>query len=186
MAIDEQTLDQLTLAVRRYVRERLVPIEEQIAEEDRIPDSVIQDFRDMGLFGLTTPEAYGGLGLTPSEEIPIIVELCWASAAFRSIVGLNLGLGSQGILNDGTEEQKTNWLPKIATGEVITSFCLTEPDSVSEAAALSTSAVRDGEEYVLKGTKRLIHNAQIASVVLVMARTNDKRSQKKAPENGNA
>src|SRR3546814_18936581 len=83
MAIDEQTLDQLTLAVRRYVRERLVPIEEQIAEEDRIPDSVIQDFRDMGLFGLTTPEAYGGLGLTASEEIPIIVELCWRSEERR-------------------------------------------------------------------------------------------------------
>src|SRR3546814_10694277 len=132
MAIDEQTRGLLTLAVRLYVRERLVPIEEQIAEEDRIPDSVIQDFRDMGLFGLTTPEAYGGLGLTASEEIPIIVELCWASAAFRSIVGLNLGLGSQGILNDGTEEQQTHWLPKLATGKVITSFSMTERDSGSD------------------------------------------------------
>src|SRR3546814_19270463 len=141
MAIDEQTRGLLTLAVRLYVRERLVPIEEQIAEEDRIPDSVIQDFRDMGLFGLTTPEAYGGLGLTASEEIPIIVELCWASAAFRSIVGLNLGLGSQGILNDGTEEQKTHWLSKIATGEVIKSFCLPNHDSRSENSGVGKEGV---------------------------------------------
>src|SRR3546814_7498080 len=123
---------------------------------DRISDVCSSD--------LATPEAYGGLGLTSSEEIPIIVELCGASAAFRSIVGPNLGLGSQGILNDGTEEQKTHWLPKIATGEVITSFCLTEPDSGSDAAALRTSAVRDGEEYVLNGTKRFITNAPIAGV----------------------
>src|SRR3546814_5340934 len=108
----------------------------------------------MGLFGLTTPEEQGGLGLRSSEEIEVIMELTWSSAAFRSIVGINLGLGSQALLIDGTPDQQVEWLPRIATGEVIVSFCLTEPGSGSDSAALLTSAVRDGDGYLLIGTKR--------------------------------
>src|SRR3546814_2355889 len=102
----------------------------------------------MGLFGLTTPEEHGGLGLRSSEEIEVIMELTWSSAAFRSIVGINLGLGSQALLIDGTPDQQAEWLPRIATGEVIVSFCLTEPGSGSDGAALITSAVRDGDDYL--------------------------------------
>ncbi len=170
--IDADVLAQLKDSVRRYVRERLVPLESQVAESDRIPPEIIQDFREMGLFGLTTPEAYGGLGLGSADEIEIITELTWASAAFRSTIGINLGLGSQGILMDGTDEQKATWLPRVASGEVITSFCLTEADSGSDAAALRTRAVRDGEHYVINGTKRYITNAPIAGLFLLMARTN--------------
>lgn len=180
MAMDSDTLAQFVATVRRYTREKLVPLEEQVAEEDRIPEAIIRDFREMGLFGLTTPEEFGGLGLSSSEEIDVMLELTWASVAFRSIFGLNLGLGSQGILMDGTEEQKAYWLPKVASGEVITSFCLTEPDSGSDSAALRTSAVRDGDCYVLNGTKRYITNAPIAGVFLVMARTNAERLPKNA------
>lgn len=180
ITVDAPTLEQLIETVRRYTRETLVPLEAQVAEQDQIPDEIIQDFRDMGLFGLTTPEEYGGIGLGSAEEIEIIVELCWASAAFRSIVGLNLGLGSQGILMDGTEEQKANWLPRIASGEVITSFCLTEPDSGSDSAALRTRADLVGDEYVLNGTKRFITNAPLAGLFLVMARTNPERLPKNA------
>lgn len=180
MALDRETLDHLVETVQRYTREMLVPIEEQVAETDIVPPKVIQDFRDMGLFALTTPEEYGGLGLGSAEEIEVLMELCWSSAAFRSIVGLNLGLGSQSILLDGTAEQKESWLPKIASGEVITSFCLTEPDSGSDSAALRTSAVREGDDYVLNGTKRYITNGPIAGLFLVMARTYPERLPKNA------
>ncbi|MEM5386648.1 acyl-CoA dehydrogenase family protein [Paraburkholderia phymatum] len=178
--IDRDTLEQLKDSVRRYVREKLVPLEQQVAEDDRIPPEIIKDFCEMGLYGLTTPEAYGGLGLGSAEEIEIIMELTWTSAAFRSAVGINLGLGSQGILMDGTQAQKDYWLPKIASGEVITSFCLTEPDSGSDSAALSTRAVRDGDDYVISGSKRFITNAPVAGVFLVMARTHPERLPKNA------
>ncbi len=115
--MDSETLGQFVQTVRRYVRERLVPIETQVAEEDEMPAAVLEDFRDMGLFGLSTPERYGGLGLGSAEEIEVVMELTWASAAFRSIIGINLGLGSQGILMDGTESQKSFWLPKWRAGK---------------------------------------------------------------------
>ena len=178
--MDSETLGQFVQTVRRYVRERLVPIETQVAEEDEMPAAVLEDFRDMGLFGLSTPERYGGLGLGSAEEIEVVMELTWASAAFRSIIGINLGLGSQGILMDGTESQKSFWLPKMASGEVITSFCLTEADSGSDSAALRTTAVREGDWYVLNGTKRYITNAPYAGVFLVMARTSPERLPKNA------
>lgn len=177
---DTETLSLFCDTVRRYVRERLVPMEKEVAESDCIPPEVIQDFRDMGLFGLTTPQEYGGLGLTSSEETRVMLELGWAAACFRSIVGINLGLGSQSILMDGTEAQKQQWLSRIASGEVITSFCLTEPDSGSDSAALRTRAVRDGEHYVLNGTKRYVTNAPLAGLFLVMARTSPERM----PRNG--
>jgi acyl-CoA dehydrogenase len=166
--------------LRRYVRERLVPLENKIAEEDRIPDEVIGEMREMGLFGLSTPTEYGGLGLTCSEETELMVELTWAAAAFRSVVGINLGLGSQAILMDGTLEQRNEWLSRIASGEVITSFCLTEPDSGSDSAALRTRAERDGDTYVLNGTKRYVTNAPLASLFLVMARTTAERLPRNA------
>jgi acyl-CoA dehydrogenase len=178
MTMEREVLAQLVDTVRRYTRERLVPLEEQVAEEDLVPAEVMRDLRDMGLFALTTPEKYGGLGLGSAEEIEVVTELTWASAAFRSIVGINLGLGSQGILVDGTEEQRKQWLPKVASGEVITSFCLTEPDSGSDSADLRTSAVRDGDDYVLNGTKRFITNAPLAGLFIVMARTSAKRLPK--------
>jgi acyl-CoA dehydrogenase len=177
---DRDTLREFRDSVRRYVHEKLVPLENEVAENDRVPDSVIRDFREMGLYGLTTPEDYGGLGLNAQEEAEIMLELNWASAAFRSAVGINLGLGSQSILNDGTDAQRRQWLPKIASGEVVTSFCLTEPDSGSDAAALRTSAVRDGDHYVINGTKRFITNAPVAGLFIVMARTEKERLPKNA------
>jgi acyl-CoA dehydrogenase len=177
---DDETLSQFRDTIRRYVRERLVPIEDEVASTDKVPDWVIDDFRRMGLFGLTTPEQYGGLGLSSHEEIELMLELTWASAAFRSVLGINLGLGSQSILVDGTQAQRDEWLPRIASGEVITSFCLTEPDSGSDSAALRTRAQRDGDHYILNGTKRFITNAPVAGVFIVMARTSPERLPKNA------
>jgi acyl-CoA dehydrogenase len=178
--MDRETLDQFVDTVRRYTREKLVPLEQKVAEEDRIPDEIWRDLREMGLFSLTTPESYGGLGLGSAEEIEIITELTWASAAFRSVIGINLGLGSQGILMDGTDAQKAEWLPRIASGDIITGFCLTEPDTGSDAAAIRTRAVRDGDDYVINGVKRYITNGPVAGLFLVMAVTSAERLPKNA------
>jgi acyl-CoA dehydrogenase len=177
--MDTEMLEQLRSTIRRFVREKLVPIEAQVAENDEIPSEILDDVRALGLFGLSTPEEYGGLGLNLAEEVELLIELCWASAAFRSTVGINLGLGSQSILRDGTPEQKRHWLPRIASGEVVTSFCLTEADSGSDSAALRTTATRDGDSYVINGSKRFVTNAPVAGLFLVMART----SREKLPGN---
>ncbi|GBD41346.1 Acryloyl-CoA reductase (NADH) [bacterium HR39] len=171
MAVDSETLEQLVATVRRFVRERLVPREAEVAESDRIPPEIVEQMRQLGLFGLSIPQEYGGLGLSLSEEIRIAFELGWTSPAFRSLIGTNNGIGSQGIVMDGTEEQKRRYLPRLASGELIASFCLTEPDAGSDAASLRTTAVRDGNHYVLNGTKRYITNAPEAGLFTVMART---------------
>jgi acyl-CoA dehydrogenase len=171
MALDRDTLDQLLDAVRRFVEERLMPLEAQVAEEDHIPEEVIDEMRDLGLFGLTIPEEYGGLGLNTEEECRVVMEIGHTSPVFRSVFGTNNGIGSQGIVLDGTEEQKHHYLPRLATGEIIGSFALTEPDAGSDSAAVQTKAVKDGDDYALSGTKRFITNAESAQLFTVFART---------------
>jgi acyl-CoA dehydrogenase len=169
--LDPETLSQFLDTVRRFVRERLVPNEARIAEEDAIPANIIAEMRELGLFGLSIPEDYGGLGLTMSEEIQVAFELGQTSPAFRSMIGTNNGIGSQGIVMDGTEEQKRKYLPRLAAGEIIGSFALTEPDAGSDAASLRSTARRSGSAYVLNGTKRFITNAPEAGLFTVMARS---------------
>nr|WP_315418491.1 acyl-CoA dehydrogenase family protein [uncultured Pseudomonas sp.] len=171
MIRDPQTLHILVDAIAQFVNEALIPRENEVAETDEIPADIISQFQEMGLFGLTIPEAYGGLGLTMEEEVTIAFELGRTSPAFRSYFGTNNGIGSIGILLDGTEAQKAHYLPLLASGELLSSFCLTEPDSGSDAASLKTTAVRDGDHYVINGTKRFITNAPHAGIFTVMART---------------
>jgi acyl-CoA dehydrogenase len=171
MIRDSATLAALAGTVARFVRERLVPNEARVAETDVIPADIINEMKSLGLFGLSIPEEYGGLGLTMEEEIAIAFELGRTSPAFRSLIGTNNGIGSQGIVLDGTPEQKARWLPRLASGELVASFALTEPGSGSDAASLTTSARRDGDRYVLNGTKRYITNAPEAGIFTVMART---------------
>ncbi|MEY2994391.1 MAG: Acyl-CoA dehydrogenase [Pseudomonadota bacterium] len=171
MIRDSETLNALLDSVARFVRERLVPAEELVAKTDEIPPEIVQEMREMGLFGMTIPESYGGLDLTMEEEVRVLFELCQTSPAFRSIIGTTVGIGSQGILMDGTEEQKAKYLPGLATGELMASFALTEPDAGSDAASLKTTAIRDGDHYVVNGTKRYITNAPHASLFTLMART---------------
>jgi hypothetical protein len=171
MIRDRETLDLLLASIRRFVRERLVPNESRVAEEDAIPADIVAGMRELGLFGLSLPEAYGGLGLTMEEEVLVAFELARTSPAFRTLIGTNNGIGGQGIVIDGTDAQKSRWLPKLASGEIIGSFALTEPGSGSDAASLATTAVRDGDHYVLNGTKRFITNAPEAGIFTVMART---------------
>ena len=171
MIRDRETLDILLANIARFVRERLVPNEQRVAETDEIPADIIAGMKAMGLFGLTVPEAYGGLELTMEEEVLVAFELSRTSPAFRSLIGTTVGIGSQGILFDGTEEQKRKYLPRMATGEIIASFALTEPEAGSDAASLRTTARRDGDVYVVNGTKRYITNAPHAGIFTLMART---------------
>ena len=171
--MDADTREELLAAVRSFVDGRLVPLEAQVDADDAVPPDVVAEMRELGLFGLTIPEAYGGLGLGMEDEVRVAMELGRTSPAFRSVFGTTIGIGSQGIVIDGTEAQKQYWLPRMARGEVIASFCLTEPESGSDAAALRTRAHRRGDRYVLEGTKRYITNAPRAGVFTVMARTAD-------------
>lgn len=171
MIRDPDTLTALLDSIRRFVRERLVPAEHEVSETDEIPPSLVDEMRELGLFGLTIPEAYGGLELTMEEEVLAMMEMGQTSPAFRSVFGTTVGIGSQGILMDGTEEQKAQYLPRMATGELIASFALTEPDAGSDSASLRTTARRDGDHYVVNGTKRFITNAPQAGIFTLMART---------------
>jgi acyl-CoA dehydrogenase len=174
MPLSQESLDELVTAVARFVKERLVPLENDVAEKDRVPDDVIDEMKAMGLFGMSIPEQYGGLGLTVEEEVTVAFELGRTSPVFRSVLGTNNGIGSQGIIMFGTEDQKQRYLPGLASGEIIGSFALTEPEAGSDAGSCRTTARRTPKGYVLNGTKRFITNAPKAGVFTVFARTDEK------------
>jgi len=171
MINDQETLNLLLDNLSRFVRERLVPAEAEVAEHDRIPPDIVEEMRALGLFGLCIPQDYDGLGLSMEEEVLVAFELGKTSPAFRSLIGTNNGIGSQGLILDGSEAQKQRYLPAMATGELIGAFALTEPGAGSDAASLRTRALREGDSYVLNGTKRFITNAPQAGIFTVMART---------------
>ncbi|MCB1996731.1 MAG: acyl-CoA dehydrogenase family protein [Rhodoferax sp.] len=170
----EETLALLVEACRRFAREVLVPAEVAVQQTQEIPAHVVRGLRELGLFGMTVPEEYGGLGLNAFEETSLVTEICYAQPAFRSFFGTTNGVGTLGIINFGTEAQKLRYLPRLASGEMMASFALTEPDSGSDAASLQTRAVRDGDHWVINGTKRFITNAIHAGVFTVFARTGPK------------
>jgi len=169
---DQETITELLSAVRRFVNERLIPLEAKVSEDDAIPSDALAEMRALGLFGLSIPEEYGGLGLSMEDECRVMFEFCRCSPAFRSAFGTNVGIGSQGLVMFGTEAQKDKWLPGVASGEVVTSFALTEPEAGSDSGSVRTRAELHGDHYVLNGTKRYITNASRASLFTVMARTN--------------
>ena len=175
MALDLDTREQLLDTVRRFVSERLRPLEAKVAEDDAVPEDVLAEMRELGLYGMSIPAEYGGLDLNMEEECLVAIELGHVSPAFRSAFGTNVGIGSQGLVMFGTDEQKRKWLPGIASGEIVTSFALTEPEAGSDSASVQTKARREGDVYVLDGTKRFITNANKASLFTVMARTDPDR-----------
>ncbi len=171
MALDPESFDILLSTVQHFVREQLVPAENHLEEHDEVPAELVEAMKEMGLFGLTVPEEFGGIGLSVAQEVQVNFELGQTAPAFRSVFGTNIGIGSQGILMDGTPDQKADYLPRVASGELVMSFALTEPDAGSDAASLKTSAKEDGDHYVLNGTKRFITNAPRAGAFTLMART---------------
>jgi acyl-CoA dehydrogenase len=177
--MDSDVFDAFIDQLRRYVRERLIPAEKIIVETDRIPDDILAEMREMGLFGLTIPVEYGGSGMNVSQYIETIRQLSYAMPAFRSIISINIGMTCSALVKSGTPEQKAAWLPRLAAGE-IACFGLTEPGSGSDSAAMQTTAVRSGNGYVLNGTKRYITNSPFAKVGLIMARTSKEALPKNA------
>lgn len=168
---DLDTLRSMVEETRRFVREDLIPAEEWVEEHDEIPAHLIQKMAELGYFGMTIPEEYGGLGLSMFEEASVVAEIGYASPVFRSYFGTSNGVGTLGMLIDGTEEQRQKYLPRIAKGQLVASFCLTEPGAGSDAAALTTRAVRDGDHYIINGTKRFTTNSPHAGIFTVFART---------------
>ena len=167
----DDTLTRLVDAVRRFTREVLLPAEPTVEESGEIPGHVVRGLRELGLFGMTIPQEYGGLGLSTLEEASLVFEVGYAQPAFRSYFGTTNGVGTLGIINYGSQAQRQKYLPQLASGEMMASFCLTEADAGSDAASLTTRAVRDGESWIINGSKRFVTNAIHAGVFTVFART---------------
>ncbi len=176
MSERSETVAMLAEAVRRFAREVLIPAEAQVDAEDKIPEEIIAQLKALGLFGLSIPEQYGGLGLTPYEEAQVVFEIGYAALAFRSYFGTSNGVGTLGLIIDGTEEQKRKYLPRVASGDLLTSFCLSEPDAGSDVASIATKAVREGDHYVINGMKRFTTNSPLAGLFTVYARTGPKEA----------
>lgn len=174
--MDARELDTILSTVHSFVRDRVVPAELEIEENDAIPDSIKSEAAAMGLFGWALPEEYGGLELNAEEDALLAFELGYTTPAFRSLFGTNNGIAGQVLVNYGTESQKRDWLPRLATGEVVASFALTEPEAGSDPSGLRTSARRDGEDYVINGSKRFITNAESSHLLIVFARTDPQAS----------
>ncbi|SDE83507.1 acyl-CoA dehydrogenase [Blastococcus fimeti] len=170
--MDADDFRQIRDAVRQLVREEVIPLEERIEEEDRIPDELRAQIAEMGLFGYALPEEYGGLGVGMVEDVQLAMEFGYTTPAFRSLFGTNNGIAGQVIAKFGSDEQKKKYLPGLAAGDLIGSFALTEAEAGSDPAGLRTSARRDGDSWVINGSKRYITNAPIADLFMVFARTN--------------
>ena len=169
--MDESDFQDVLAAVREFVRERVVPLETEIDEKDDVPASIRNACKSMGLYGFAIPEEFGGLGLPLSQEVRLVFELGYTTPALRSMFGTNNGIAGHVLIEGGTEEQKSEWLPKLASGEVTASFALTEADAGSDPSGLATTARRVGDDWVLNGSKRYITNAPLADVFMVFART---------------
>ncbi|WP_035882708.1 acyl-CoA dehydrogenase family protein [Cupriavidus metallidurans] len=171
MIRDPEAFDAFLQTLRRFVREKLVPREAEVAERDEVAQDLVDAMAAQGMFGYSIPEQYGGAGMTTEELVLAAMELSQCSVAFRARVGTNTGIGSEALVADGTATQKQHYLPLLASGQLTGSFALTEPEAGSDATALQTTAVRDGDAYILNGTKCFITNAPIAGLFTVMART---------------
>ena len=169
MSIDG--FEEILAAVREFVRGEVVPREDEIAERDEIPDDLRAKAAAMGLFGYALPQRHGGLGCSMTEDVRLAMELGYTAPAFRSMVGTNNGIAGQVLVNFGTPEQQERYLPRLASGDWVAAFALTESEAGSDPSGLRTRAVRDGDEYVIDGTKRFITNAPLADLFMVFART---------------
>jgi acyl-CoA dehydrogenase len=169
--MENVALEEILETVRSFVRDRVVPLEAQIERDDEIPGTLVEAAKAMGLYGFAIPAEYGGLGMSMVEECRLVMELGYTTPAFRSLFGTNNGIGGHVLLEGATEEQRRHWLPRIAAGELVASFALTEPDAGSDPSDLTTTARRQGDDWLLDGAKRYITNAPTADVFMVFART---------------
>ena len=161
----------LRAAVRELAQASVLPHAEVVDREHRFPEAAVRAVTDAGLMGVLIPREYGGAGLDAIAFAIVIEELAQACASTAVIVDVHTSVGTEPILLFGDEEQKRRWLPRLATGDILGAFALTEPASGSDAASLKTSARRSGSGYVLNGTKVFITNIGRAGVYVVFART---------------
>lgn len=169
--VSDEDFAEILAATREFVRERVVPRETEIMEHDRIPDDLRRAAAELGLFGYAIPQESGGLGLNLAQDVELAMEFGYTSLALRSMFGTNNGIAGQVLVRYGTDAQKATWLEGIAAGEVVASFALTEPGAGSNPAGLRTRATRDGDDWVITGSKRFITNAPSAHLFVVFART---------------
>jgi len=169
--VSASEFDELIEVLRDFIRSEVMPAEAGIDESDEIPGRLIAQAKEMGLYGYALPAEFGGLGLSVRQQVLVTMELGYTSPAFRSLFGTNNGIAGQVLVLAGTEEQRKQWLPRLASGEVVASFALTEPDAGSDPSRLVSSAVADGDGWVIDGLKRYITNAPAADIFMVFART---------------
>lgn len=169
--MEDSDFKDILAQVREFVREQVVPRETEIEDTDEIPKDIREASAEMGLYGWAIPEEFDGLGLNAHQDAQLAMELGYTTPSFRSLFGTNNGIAGQVLVNYGTDEQKAAWLPKLASGEAVASFALTEPDAGSDPSGLTTKAVKDGDDYVINGAKRFITNAALSDVLMVFART---------------
>jgi acyl-CoA dehydrogenase len=169
--VSETEFNELIELLRDFIRREIMPAEAGIDETDEIPARLIAQAKEMGLYGYALPSEFGGLGLSVRQQVLLTIELGYTSPAFRSLFGTNNGIAGQVLVMGGTDEQRKQWLPRLASGEVVASFALTEPDAGSDPSSLVTSAAPDGDGWVIDGLKRYITNAPAADVFMVFART---------------
>lgn len=169
--VADEDFQEILAQTRHFVRTAVVPREQEILDEDRVPDELRDQAKKMGLFGYAIPQEWGGLGLNLVQDVEMAMELGYTSLAVRSMFGTNNGIAGQVLVGFGTDEQKQRWLEGIASGDVVASFALTEPGAGSNPAGLTTKAVRDGQDWLISGQKRFITNAPTANLFVVFART---------------
>ncbi|HEY3995368.1 MAG TPA: acyl-CoA dehydrogenase family protein [Mycobacterium sp.] len=173
--VSDEDFEEIRAQTRHFVRTAVIPREQEILTDDRVPDDLREQAKKMGLFGYAIPQRWGGLGLNLMQDVELAMELGYTSLALRSMFGTNNGIAGQVLVGFGTDEQKTRWLESMAAGDVVASFALTEPGAGSNPAGLRTKAVRDGSDkdatWVISGQKRFITNAPVADLFVVFART---------------
>jgi len=169
--VSDEDFQDILAQTRTFIQKEVIPRENEIAEKDLIPDDIRRKAADMGLFGYAIPQQWGGLGLDLTQDVELAMEFGYTSLALRSMFGTNNGIAGQVLVNFGTDEQKSEWLERIASGDVVASFALTEPEAGSNPAGLTTRAVLKDGKWTINGTKRFITNAPLADLFVVFART---------------
>jgi len=169
--VGDDDFREILAATHHFVRSVVVPRESEISEQDRIPEDLRDQAKQLGLFGYAIPQEWGGLGLDITQDVELALELGYTSLAVRSMFGTNNGIAGQVLVGFGTDEQKRRWLESMASGEVVASFALTEPGAGSDPTGLRTKAIREGTNWVISGQKRWITNAPVADLFVVFART---------------
>ncbi|MCZ0726435.1 acyl-CoA dehydrogenase family protein [Mycolicibacterium iranicum] len=169
--VSDDDFQEILAQTRHFVRSAVVPREQEILREDRVPDDLREQAKDMGLFGYAIPQEWGGLGLDLAQDVELAMELGYTSLALRSMFGTNNGIAGQVLVGYGTDEQKSTWLEGIASGDVVASFALTEPGAGSNPSGLRTKATLEGSDWIINGQKQYITNAPTADLFVTFARS---------------